>query len=474
YERRFSRASIGTPMFADRQHDHYHFDDLFAFNEEVKSLFGNLLQAAVIYEFSHDQIAMIRVNEAYYALLGHDDMLAKAHDTLSLTVDEYRDSLLEAFRTCARTQGVSECDYLRHRTSGGPIWIHTKLQYASTVGNRHIIIGELTDITLRRALDSEFQKYRATWLSDHHSTRTVLIVDDAAINRTVLKNILQNEFLFLEAENGAEAVRLLQDKENQVDLILLDISMPVMDGTEFLKYKKNTLALDGIPVIMITADDSPEQQTNAFSLGANDYIVKPFIPAVVTRRVNNVLEANHQFKKMVKEYNTMSVRVKTDLMTGLINRVSAEEMIAQRLENAVGTCVMMMLDIDHFKQINDSRGHEYGDKVICAVARQLCLHFRKEDVIARMGGDEFAAFVGDIPDGTLVQKKAQRLCKSVLNIEIDGRRTEITCSIGIALSNQTTRSFQALYQNSDKALYSAKCRGGNTVVVYGEEPAEIV
>ncbi|MEG1972047.1 MAG: EAL domain-containing protein, partial [Oscillospiraceae bacterium] len=299
YEQLCEASYFGRRLFTDQNHDNYHYDDLFLFNQNMKSLFNNALQAAVIYEFADDRIDIIRVNEAYYVLLGHDDMLAKSSDVMSMVEEQYRASLLNAFHTCAGTQGTAECEYKRRRMNGAPIWIHTKLSYASIVGNKHIITGELIDITLRKELDSELQRYRTSWLFPANKINTVLIVDDAAINRTVLKKILQNGFRFLEASNGEEAIRILNDKQNQIDLILLDISMPVMDGKEFLKYKKNLPELDGIPVIMITVDDSPEQQTSTFSLGANDYIIKPFIPAVVIRRVNNVMEANHRFKEMV-------------------------------------------------------------------------------------------------------------------------------------------------------------------------------
>ncbi|MEG0486032.1 MAG: response regulator, partial [Oscillospiraceae bacterium] len=316
---------------------------------------------------------------------------------LSMVDENHKEALLNAFRACAATQKGIECEYVRRRTNGMPIWLYTKLSYAAMIGDKHIIIGKLTDITLHKELDSELQKYRETWLSGSHNTHTVLIVDDAQINRTVLKKILQKEYMFLEAENGVEAIKILKDKQNQVDLILLDISMPVMDGKEFLKYKKNSPKLDAIPVIIITADDSVEQQTSSFTLGANDFIVKPFVPAAVIRRVRNVLEANHRFKEMVEEYNTMSAQVKTDLMTGLVNRISAQSMISQRLESTVGTCVMVIIDIDNFKKANDLHGHKYGDKIICAVADKLRAHFEKKDIIVRMGGDEFAVFISDIP-----------------------------------------------------------------------------
>ncbi|MEG2455526.1 MAG: EAL domain-containing protein, partial [Oscillospiraceae bacterium] len=466
--------ALCTQLFRDTQvpieaPPRYHYDDLFSTGHEMTQLFSNALQAAVIYEFMDDHIEMIRVNEAYYALLGHDDMIAKAPNVLSLVEEPYRAGILSAFHTCAQTKGTAECEYVRRRDHGAPIWIHAKLRYISTAGTKHILIGELNDITTRKEVDSQLQKYRASLLERSHGVHTVLIVDDAAINRIVLKKILHDQFSFFEAEDGEDAIRVLQENRGKIDLILLDISMPKMDGKEFLQYKNKSPELDGIPVIMISADDSPQQQISTFSLGANDYIVKPFIPEVVTRRIKNVLESNHRFQEMVKEYNTMSQQANTDRMTGLMNRVSAQELVTQRLANSTGTCVMVMLDIDNFKKINDTFGHDYGDKVICAVADQLRAFFRRDDMIARMGGDEFAAFITDIPSLALVEQKARQLCASMADILIDGESTLITCSAGIAVSDDRSRTFEALYRNSDQALYRAKCRGRNTVSIYGED-----
>ncbi|MEG7531620.1 MAG: EAL domain-containing protein, partial [Hungatella sp.] len=329
YEQLCIRLSLNVPLIFDQKPDHYCYDDLFSLNQEMKCLFDNALQAAVIYEFSDDQLEMVRVNEAYYALLGHGEMPATSSNVLNLVEDEYQALVLHAFCTCASTQETVECEYIRRHKGEMPLWIHAKLRYISKVGNKHILSGELTDITMHKELDSEFQKYRESWLTGSYDSHTVLIVDDAEINRMILKKILQDQFLFFEAENGVQAIQILQEHQNQIDLILLDISMPVMDGKEFLQYKKRLPELDVIPVIIITADDSPQQQISTFTLGANDYIMKPFIPEVVTRRVKNVLDSNQRFKEMVKEYNHMSERAKTDRMTGLIDRVSAEEMISQ-------------------------------------------------------------------------------------------------------------------------------------------------
>ncbi|MEG2839374.1 MAG: EAL domain-containing protein [Lachnospiraceae bacterium] len=468
YEKLCISCSLGNNS-ENKNNNNYRYDELFSQNEEMQRLFHNNLQAAIICEFHDNQIELVRVNEAYYALVGYDDLVAKSSNILEDLEPLYRAPLLRTFYACIQTMEPKECEYMRYRTNGTPLWIQVKLSYVTIVGGKHIVIGELTDITMRKEIDAELEKYKASILAEESESHTILIVDDVAMNRAILKKILQNQFVCLEAENGKEAIEILLSNSNQVDLILLDISMPVMDGKKFLKYKQNTMELSGIPVIMITADDSPEQQISTFSLGANDYIIKPFIPAVVTRRVSNVLESNHRFKQMVKEYNIMSAQIKTDLMTGLINRISMEDMVTKRLKETTETCAMVIIDIDNFKQINDAYGHDYGDKVICAVANQLNFNFTKEDIIARMGGDEFAVFIANIPDIESIEEMVYSFCISMEQVAIEGSNIKISCSGGIAISSEEEHSFAILYQNSDKALYSAKCRGRNSISVYGEE-----
>ncbi|MEG1263916.1 MAG: EAL domain-containing protein [Clostridia bacterium] len=469
YEQLFRSRPFDAKQIADTHYERFHYDDLFSSDPEMASSFCNNLQAAAIYEFSDDHLEMIRANEAYYALLGHDTTWANMPGILNFVDEAYQTSLLSAFRTCASTKAVCECEYLRNRLSAAPLWISIHLRYVATVNDKYIVIGELTDITMRKEVAFELQKYRQSLSGGDHDRHTVLIVDDAPINRAVLKKILQGGFSFFEAENGEDAITLLKTYKHQIDLILLDIVMPKMDGKAFLQYKKESPELDGIPVIMITSDDSPAQQISTLSLGANDYIVKPFIPEVVIRRVKNVLESNRRFREMVREYNDLSEQVKMDLMTGLLNRRSVEGMIARHLERATGPCAMLMLDIDNFKKINDTCGHAFGDKVIEAVATKLVGTFRKADIIARMGGDEFAVFMEDVPDLALVEMKAHSLCRNVAEILIDGKNPGITCSVGVALSSEHTHSFDALYQNADKALYNAKYRGRNTVSIYMQE-----
>ncbi|MEG0493322.1 MAG: EAL domain-containing protein [Clostridia bacterium] len=452
----------------------YHFDELFVQNPQMEKQFGNSQQAAALYEFSGKHIELIRANNAFHHLFGQTDEALKTLDMLNFVDEADRQTVLDACLACDAVDHKAVCEFVCRQTGGAPLWIREELAYVSAIGEKSILAGTLTDITLQKEIERELHHYRNSLLSHTEGCNTVLIVDDALTNRMILRKIFENRYHILEAENGKAALEILQEHKAKVDVILLDIMMPVMDGKAFLLQKQKTPELDSIPVVMITADDSPEQQVTMLSLGASDYIVKPFIPEIVARRVKNVMGFNRHFKEMIREYSNMSEKVKTDQMTKLLNRTSAEEMITQQLNAHTGLHAMMMLDIDNFKGINDSRGHIMGDIVIQAVAKNLREFFRQNDVVARMGGDEFAVFIDDIPQRKLAEEKASELCKKLSHITINNENVMISCSIGLVISDQESDTFETLYRDADKALYNAKCNGKCSVSVFGKDTAEAI
>ncbi|MEG2192296.1 MAG: EAL domain-containing protein, partial [Oscillospiraceae bacterium] len=472
YEDLCNRQFIGLNPIEKQVDGQYQYDEIFAQNPEMTKLFINSYKAAAIYEFSADGIELLRVNNIYYTLFGQHAMTENTRDLLAAVDTEYKDIVQQAFATCVKTKKPTECEYVRRRADGLPVWAHVELAYVSKIGDKSIVSGVLTDNTLKKEIEKELQNYREALLSQHDDTNTILIVDDAVTNRIILKKIFEPQFKILEAENGEEAMKILKEKMEEIDLILLDIMMPVMDGREFLKQKQKIPMLDDTPVMIITADDSDAQQVEALSLGARDYIVKPFNAELVVRRVKNVMGFSRQFKEMAREYSNMSELVKKDPMTGLLNRISAQTMITQHLENTSDIHAMMMLDVDNFKNINDTYGHVIGDEVICAVAKRLKLFFRQSDIVARMGGDEFSVFIGHIPEDEVAEKKAIELCRSMADIVIGDENMRISCSVGVAVSNSDEDTFETLYVNADKALYNAKCNGKGSVSVFGKDDAE--
>lgn len=283
------------------QKDEIGRDMLWNATSQMGSVFSGMMEPAVIYEYEKEQnrIDTLRVNNAYYDMFGYEDINSSGGLVMEEQLsDESRKILIDTFEDIAKSKETAACEFLRTSKSGRSIWVHLKLKYITSVGEKHIIVGTLTDITEQRMMDQELQKYRQVLLAAEKTERTMLVVDDQEVNRGLLKCIFEQQYRILEAENGADAFEVLNRESGKVDIILLDLAMPVMDGMEFLKRKQQDVVLAGIPVIIITADDTTGHQIQMLQLGAEDYIVKPFVPEIAMRRVENVLGAGRLLKRM--------------------------------------------------------------------------------------------------------------------------------------------------------------------------------
>lgn len=283
------------------QKDEIGRDMLWNATSQMGSVFSGMMEPAVIYEYEKEQnrIDTLCVNNAYYDMFGYGDINSSGGLVMEKQLsDESRKILLGTFEDIAKSKETAACEFLRTSKSGRSIWVHLKLKYITSVGEKHIIVGTLTDITEQRMMDQELQKYRQVLLAAEQTERTMLVVDDQEVNRGLLKCIFEEQYRILEAENGADAFEVLNRESGKVDIILLDLAMPVMDGMEFLKRKQQDAVLAGIPVIIITADDTTGHQIQMLQLGAEDYIVKPFVPEIAMRRVENVLGAGRLLKRV--------------------------------------------------------------------------------------------------------------------------------------------------------------------------------
>ena len=269
-------------------------DALLVFNPQMEILFSNVVQAVVIYEFSDSHIEVLRVNQAFYDLFGHEDA-ALNRNALAAVKDEYQSFVLNAFQKTVRSLETAECEYQRKAADGKYLWIRLRLKYVNEVGGKHIVLGCFEDITAQKEIDAEVQKYRTLVRAVRNESGKMLIVDDMETNRDILKAIFAKHFVILEAENGKQALDILRKSGGHVDIILLDLIMPEMDGIEFLEAKRTQGEFAEIPVIITMADEAAGHQVNALALGASDYIIKPFVKKTAVRRVSNVLESNRRF-----------------------------------------------------------------------------------------------------------------------------------------------------------------------------------
>lgn len=302
---------------------------------------------------------------------------------------------------------------------------------------------------------------------------TILIVDDSDLNRAIMRDIFKNDFTVLEATNGEEALTIIQQYNYRVDVILLDLFMPVMDGVEFLNLKKDNEMMADIPVVVITADDTVAQQVNVLELGASDYVVKPIVADILMRRVNNVMESRYQYKKMLKQYYNVVEQTTADPLTHLYSRSTAEEMVMRIIKENPEKChALIVMDVDNFKELNEEHGHSYGDVVLINLADRMKKFFRTGDVLARATGYQFCMFMQDVPSAKVAENKCQELLHQISKMRIGKKQITVTCSLGIAIAENRPMKFADLYERAEVALLEAKRIGKGQAMLSKGLPLE--
>ena len=290
----------------------------------------------------------------------------------------------------------------------------------------------------------------------------VLIVDDSLVQAAQLKSILEDDYDVTTVHTAAEGLSAASSDE--FSLILLDVVMPDMDGFMLLKKLQDELITRHIPVILITSLADIENEQRGLTLGAVDYIVKPFHPLIVKARVNTHIKL-YQYRKQV-EYQSM-----TDQLTGVANRRKHDRISVVKWQEAVRLKVpfsICMFDIDKFKVYNDTFGHPAGDKVISSVAKTAASFLRRNtDFFARYGGEEFVAFsMGDNAETAFGHLKKIRQAVEDLHIPHNPSTSQwVTISIGgVTVIPQMDSSYDAYLKIADTMLYDAKRFGRNRVV----------
>jgi diguanylate cyclase (GGDEF)-like protein len=278
------------------------------------------------------------------------------------------------------------------------------------------------------------------------------------------------------ARNGLEALQKVE--LDPPDLILLDIMMPTMDGFEVCKRLKNNEGTRFIPIIIVTALDEVEDKIKGIEAGADDFIIKPFNKHELLARVKSLLRIKHlhdQLEDKVRELEEAQKRLRelaiTDGLTDLHNYRFFKEQLTHEIDRAKRHDLhfsIIMLDIDHFKQYNDTHGHLAGDAVLKNMAKLLRQNVRKIDIAARYGGEEFALVLIET-NKTAARFVAQKLKKLVAEYPFSFRESQpngkLTISMGVSTYPDDGTSYQKLVDIADKRLYQAKSLGRNKVVL---------
>jgi diguanylate cyclase (GGDEF)-like protein len=292
----------------------------------------------------------------------------------------------------------------------------------------------------------------------------VVLADDDPSIRLMVRHVLESEdFDIVEASDGIEAIKAVE--KHHPALVLLDAVMPGIDGFTTCQQIKDKGHTD-IPVMMITGLDDDASVERAYEVGAIDFITKPIKWAVLKHRVKSVVA------KVIAERKVQLLAYR-DTLTSLPNRLLFADRLEQsviRSERSRASMALMLIDIDDFKLVNDSFGHDAGDKLIKAVGDLISKSLRRADTIARLGGDEFAVIIEDIEGSGDAIAIADNLT-SILehNVRLDDQETYTSASIGIAIYPEDGKNARALLKNADTAMFRAKENGRHCFQFYKPE-----
>ena len=295
----------------------------------------------------------------------------------------------------------------------------------------------------------------------------VIIVDDDPINRKIASNILsKNQIAVTALSSGPELLAHIKENDTP-NLILLDIMMEEMDGFETLaklRELEEELDIKEIPVIFLTSDDDNESETRGFEMGVSDYIRKPFEPVILLKRINNVLKSQDVLNRFYEEATI-------DNLTGLLNKNATNTKLDMLCKRKPG--YLMMIDLDAFKLVNDLYGHAAGDKILISFAILIRGFLGPDDIVGRMGGDEFVAFSTSLSGEDDIRKFTDNLnntlisdAKRILGNDMD---IPLGASIGVIHLNGQGEDYEESLKKADKALYQSKNAGKRCYFIYEEK-----
>jgi diguanylate cyclase (GGDEF)-like protein len=295
----------------------------------------------------------------------------------------------------------------------------------------------------------------------------ILIAEDDLTSRIMLASMLKKEGHEVTATvNGAEAWQALQQPDAPA-LVILDWMMPEMDGPDVVR-RVRTLQTDQPPyIIMLTSRGSKADIIAGLEAGANDYLAKPPDPGELRARVDVGRRMVEMQAALIESKEKFAHQATHDPLTGLLNRRAILDRLSEELARVGRHSDMLaigMLDIDHFKQVNDRHGHLTGDDVLCGLAQILRESLRAYDSVGRMGGEEFLV-IAPLKAGMSCSSIFDRFCEKVAESKITTRSgvLSVTVSIGVACA-VVECTVDKLLEASDTAMYQAKNEGRNRVI----------
>jgi two-component system cell cycle response regulator len=364
--------------------------------------------------------------------------------------------------------GIDVCQRIRDM---GEVYKNVPILMITSEDNPDILakalIAGATDILQKDEADNieiRLQALLPNHLLKRHSG-DVLYLEDSQTAANAARAQLKSVGLTMDhAATVEQALNYIEKKS--YDLLITDIVLnEALTGLDFIKEIRSRTELDHTPILAITATDDVARRVAILNAGSNDYLIKPIIEDEFFARINNLLSSKALFDQLKRERKRLIELATKDSLTTLYNRHFLLETAQRKLAEAHRhkfKLSLMVLDVDYFKRINDEFGHDGGDHVLKSIAEVLKNQFREEDLVARVGGEEFVVMLSH-SDQKNSFERAEQLRKNIEDLNALGKK--ITVSIGLTTLDlgNSKETFDDLFTRADKALYESKNSGRNCV-----------
>jgi two-component system cell cycle response regulator len=364
--------------------------------------------------------------------------------------------------------GIDVCQRIRDM---GEVYKNVPILMITSEDNPDILakalIAGATDILQKDEADNieiRLQALLPNHLLKRHSG-DVLYLEDSQTAANAARAQLKSVGLTMDHAATVEQALTYIEKKSY-DLLITDIVLnEALTGLDFIKEIRSRTELDHTPILAITATDDVARRVAILNAGSNDYLIKPIIEDEFFARINNLLSSKALFDQLKRERKRLIELATKDSLTTLYNRHFLLETAQRKLAEAHRhkfKLSLMVLDVDYFKRINDEFGHDGGDHVLKSIAEVLKNQFREEDLVARVGGEEFVVMLSH-SDQKNSFERAEQLRKNIEDLNALGKK--ITVSIGLTTLDlgNSKETFDDLFTRADKALYESKNSGRNCV-----------